>query len=187
MRGVKSDDLLAIVDFLYCGEANVYQENLDSFLAIVSELQLKGLMAKADTEEVIKEEPFKITQTALKKVKQTHKKVSNVLNPVAKFDEQIASNVLDTVGGEGALNNGDLQEIDQKCISMMEATTRRSVRGQLLYRCKVCGKEEINGGMKSHIESNHLEGIFIPCNFCEKTFRSRNSLSKHINDKHTQR
>merc|ERR1712212_265614 len=43
MRGVKSDDLLAKVDFLYRGEANVFQENLDSFLAIAEELQLKRL------------------------------------------------------------------------------------------------------------------------------------------------
>ena len=28
MRGVKSEDLVAIVDFLYFGEANVYQENI---------------------------------------------------------------------------------------------------------------------------------------------------------------
>ena len=46
MRGMKSDVLLAIVDFLYRGEANVYQENLESFLAIAEELQLKGLMGK---------------------------------------------------------------------------------------------------------------------------------------------
>ena len=32
MRGVKSEDLVAIVDFLYYGEANIYQENLDKFL-----------------------------------------------------------------------------------------------------------------------------------------------------------
>ena len=42
MRGVKSKDLVAIIDFLYCGEANVYQENMDSFLAIAGELKLKG-------------------------------------------------------------------------------------------------------------------------------------------------
>ena len=46
MRGMKSDDLLAIVDFLYCGEANIYHENLDSFLAIAEELQLKGFTGK---------------------------------------------------------------------------------------------------------------------------------------------
>ena len=41
MKGIKSEDLLAIVDFLYFGEANIYQENLDSFLAIAEELQPK--------------------------------------------------------------------------------------------------------------------------------------------------
>ena len=46
MRGLKSEDLCAIIDFLYCGEANVFQENLDSFLAIAEELQLKGLTKK---------------------------------------------------------------------------------------------------------------------------------------------
>ena len=40
MRGIKSENLLAIVDFLYCGEANVCQENLDSFLAVAEELNL---------------------------------------------------------------------------------------------------------------------------------------------------
>ena len=48
MRGLKSEDLMAIVDFLYCGQANICQENLDSFLAIAEELQLKGLVGKMD-------------------------------------------------------------------------------------------------------------------------------------------
>ena len=56
MRGFKSEDLVAILDFLYFGEANVYQENLDSFLAIAEELQLKGLMGKSEN----KPEDFEI-------------------------------------------------------------------------------------------------------------------------------
>ena len=51
MRGVKSDDLLAIVNFLYFGEANVRQENLDSFFAIAEELQLKGLIGTVHSDE----------------------------------------------------------------------------------------------------------------------------------------
>merc|ERR1719341_524392 len=50
MRGLKSEDLSAILDFLYCGEANVFQENLDSFLAIAEELKLKGLMGQGETD-----------------------------------------------------------------------------------------------------------------------------------------
>ena len=50
MRGVKSENLLAMLDFFYCGEANVFQDNLDSFLALADELQLKGL-TKDQSEE----------------------------------------------------------------------------------------------------------------------------------------
>ena len=35
MRALKSEDLIAIMDFLYFGEANVFQDNLDSFLALL--------------------------------------------------------------------------------------------------------------------------------------------------------
>ena len=51
MRGLKSENLFAILDFLYFGEASVYQENLDSFLAIAEELQLKGLVGNVRHEE----------------------------------------------------------------------------------------------------------------------------------------
>ena len=43
MRGMKLEDFVAIVDFLYYGEANIYKENFDTFLNIAEELQLKGL------------------------------------------------------------------------------------------------------------------------------------------------
>ena len=59
MRGMKSDELSAIVDFLYFGEANIQQEKLDSFLAIAEELQLKGLMGRDDQSEVLQKEIHK--------------------------------------------------------------------------------------------------------------------------------
>ena len=43
MRCWKSEDLVAILDFLYFGEANIFQDDLDTFLSIAKELDLKGL------------------------------------------------------------------------------------------------------------------------------------------------
>ena len=43
MRGLKADELVAMIDFLYYGEANMDQESLDVFLALAEELKLKGL------------------------------------------------------------------------------------------------------------------------------------------------
>ena len=43
MRGVKSEILLEIINFLYNGEASILQENLMTFLSICDELKVKGL------------------------------------------------------------------------------------------------------------------------------------------------
>merc|ERR1711936_1052034 len=51
MRGVKSENLTAMVDFFYHGEANVFQEYLDSFLNLAEELQLKGLRGNQTEKE----------------------------------------------------------------------------------------------------------------------------------------
>ena len=51
------------VDFLYCGEANVPQENLDSFLALAEELKLKGLMGTNPEAEIQKPLKSKLHQT----------------------------------------------------------------------------------------------------------------------------
>ena len=50
MRGVKSEDLLPMVDFLYHGEANIFQDNLESFLALAEDLQMKGMAKTKDFE-----------------------------------------------------------------------------------------------------------------------------------------
>ena len=67
MRGMKSEDLVAIIDFLYLGEANVHQDNLDSFLSVANELKLKGLTEELENptynenENNLKDEPLFIS------------------------------------------------------------------------------------------------------------------------------
>ena len=58
MRGLKWENLSAIVDFLYFGESNVFQENLDSFLALAEELKLKGLTVGTGNSDESKEQPI---------------------------------------------------------------------------------------------------------------------------------
>ena len=43
MRRLKPEDLEALVDFIYFGEATVLQENLEAFVSVATELNLKGL------------------------------------------------------------------------------------------------------------------------------------------------
>ena len=66
-----------------------------------------------------------------------------------------------------------LEELDAKVKSMMEKSENRNQRNAGADRCKVCGKEGHATAIKDHIEANHIEGIIIPCNLCDKTFRSK--------------
>ena len=41
-------NLEAILDFLYFGEANVFQDHLDSFLTLAEDLKVKGLQGRSE-------------------------------------------------------------------------------------------------------------------------------------------
>ena len=43
LKGIKYEDVLAILNFMYNGEVNIAQDGLNSFLAVGEELQVKGL------------------------------------------------------------------------------------------------------------------------------------------------
>ena len=47
------------MSLLYCGEANVCQDNLEGFLAIAEELQLQGLTGQAKNDVDVGEETMK--------------------------------------------------------------------------------------------------------------------------------
>ena len=48
MRDVDFQDLVAIVDFLYSGEANILQDNVDSFMALAEDLKLEGIFGETE-------------------------------------------------------------------------------------------------------------------------------------------
>ena len=84
------------------------------------------------------------------------------------------------------------QALDAKVKSMMEkglkmipgGTSNGKPRQTMSTICKVCGKEGLSHHIRDHIEANHLEGVFIPCELCHDTFASRNALTKHTNKCH---
>ena len=177
LKGVKHEILLAVVDILYFGEANVFQDNLDSFLIIAEELQLKGLMGKTDerVDDAEKYPPSQKLHTVNAEAK-THK---------TNFKKETSNNKIVTAEDSSAVAipssySGDVDQLEEMVKSMMEKSENNYPNQNIKAdRCKVCGKEGKGNAIKDHIEANHIEGIVLPCNFCEKTFRSRNALRHH--------
>jgi len=195
MRGVKSEDLMAMVDFLYFGEANVCKENLEHFLELAAELSIKGLTKESSIEEdvpspvkmIYKEQPETVPE-------KSNEEVSDDLQNETLHEEkysggEIANNsveVKNEASVEKVLFSGGIYELDEKVKSLMGKSQNMVSYGKSMSFasvCNVCHKEGQNAQIRNHIEVNHLEGVSLPCNYCDKTFRSRLAGSKH-NTKH---
>ena len=170
MKGVKFEDLCAIVDFLYLGEANVFQENLDSFLGIAEDLKLKGLAGKTENlynkTDINSIDPVPLPAYPIpiynKKKKTREGNLSN-------FNDQTTSVQL-PIEGKIALPDfsGNLKELDEKVKSLMDYSENLAPSGPTGSKakiCKVCGKEGAGIAIRDHIEANHLEGLSFGFDF----------------------
>ena len=179
MRGLKYEDLVAVVDFLYLGEANVFQEHLDSFLTIANELQLKGLMR----EEINHQQEFD-AQPSPVKTESVSMKTPRIQKSSKK--EELSNDTFD-VKTLATTNDaiGYLHELDEKVKSMMEKSQnvisygKDNQQKRIADRCKVCGKEGHTVNIREHVEVKHLDNVAIPCNLCGQTFRSRRIMKSH--------
>jgi len=186
---------VAIVDFLYYGEANVYEENIDALLAIAEELSLKGLSGNSRTEEIEKTPPIK-PETSKRKSASKNSKTKAETSRLYKEESPYGDNTAPTEQTVAAavlpnyvfsmVDTSDMKELDERINSMMRKSDNLCRGGSRKADiCTVCGKEGQGRDIKDHIEANHIEGLSIPCNYCEKTCRSRASFRAHNKRFHT--
>ena len=179
MKGTNSEDLMAIVDFVYFGEANIFHENLETFLALAEDLKLRGLEGKPENEtnEIIN--PFAEEK---QKTKQVYKKIE-IESTKLETKKTNSSNMQVALIKETVTPN--LEDLDERIKSMM---TRSNVnldsQGQKATVCTICGKEGQKKVISNHIESNHITGVSHICDHCGHITSTRAALVKHIKSKH---
>jgi len=182
MKGVKMSDLVSILDFIYHGERNVHQEDLDVFLATAKEMKLKGLTEESDSIKYINTERPELAKDVVNTpINDREGYMNNYTDNVVeeKFDN--ALNVIDTVD-ESLLDNSFNYETtfnDETMQEMMVSTEEG-------LQCKTCGKlSKTKQNLRKHIET-HMPSASHPCTYCGKIYRSTNSLQSHKSRQHGQ-
>ena len=167
LSGVSSGDLNNILDFIYNGEIQVYQDHLDQFLDIAQRFQLEGLIQGRD-EHSSETEKFKEEAFLIPKDDETAALHEPVNKTIKNQNERIIS--LQSFEFE------NIEELDYKIEEMIEKLPDRT------FQCKTCGKvypSKNRTHLFHHVET-HIDGLSFPCQHCDKSFRSRNSLRTHI-------
>ena len=178
MRGVKSNVLMTIMDFLYYGEANVSQGDLDSFLALAEEFKLRGLTGESKEEQQKETEnsnKYSLTGEFGKQPVHQNEQPIPKSNHEIQYDDDKNEKTVSL-----ANTSVELRDLDEQIRSMITKSdiSHGSGKGPLAT-CNVCGKEGYYRHMRSHVEANHITGVSHSCDICGKISRSRNALRVH--------
>merc|ERR1712179_883309 len=170
LKGISSNNLAPLIDFIYNGKALIAHEELNVFLETGKELQVKGL--KGELREVV-ENTYE-AETHSQEYYETYDDYANEKVPlglvedkkdiVAKMDVEILqiTNELSFQISEMIEKNGDM------------------------WTCKICGKTKSHkGDLQKHAET-HIKGMSHPCHMCSKTFTNRRNLRDHISGTHSE-
>ena len=184
MRGVKAEELLAMLDFLYFGEASVNQESLEVFLGLAEELELKGLTNTSWSNNQDYETKPPPTENNFEQKIHEVESFSYVRRPLVECNRNT-----ETKSSSVAMVSVDTHPLDEQVKSMMRDTGNKMTYGnksRKLFACNVCEKEGDYTNTKTHIEAKHIaSNITYTCDICGKSSRSRDGLRQHKSKEHS--
>ena len=160
LNGIMSKELGQILDYIYEGEVQLFQGELDHFLSVAEKLKFDGLTgSEMEPEQTYEAENIAedVENTNTQKANKTESKVWNE----GKYEKTVA-----------VANSTPLGETKQLVDQMI-------VKDGDSWSCKTCNKtSKSNCHIRKHAEI-HIEGLSFPCQICGKIFSTRNALSCH--------
>ena len=178
LSGFKSSDLLLIMDYIYQGEVQILQSDLDGFLDVAQRLRIEGLIGKGEEDNTYSHDDdrkdFMDSTYGEKQDEEfTDLSVTSNSKPVIAAKKSI-SRAERTVSVVSNSTNFDAK-------AAVDDLVEKTDDG---WRCKACGKtSKKTSDIRRHSEM-HIEGLSFDCQLCDKTFRSRQILADHKKNNH---
>ena len=198
LKGVKYNELLSILNFMYLGEVNVSQEDLNSFLAVAEELKVKGLTQNGKggepTKPAEKKPPERVAAPAVRRppapprpVQEEEPEIEEVTPVVAAVKSEpavVASQAEYQQTGAVAVPEESYDENYEygyegyDVVDAIESKMWKNSEG--VWECRECGySSKYITHMRNHIEAKHVQTPGYYCLTCSLLFRTKNSLNVH--------
>ena len=170
MNGIKSQELNQIMDYIYEGEVQIFQDNLENFLDIAQKLKIDGLTGGETKQEDFEGEEKSAYESEHLSKAEDYETSFELMAEVKEYQPRPGKTTKRSVS---LLNSDVIKTVDELIMKDGE-----------LWKCKSCGKAAIsNSNIRKHVEI-HIDGLSFPCQQCKRTFRSRNLLSHHKQKEH---
>ena len=170
LNGFSSKELNLMIEYIYNGEVQIYQNDLDQFLETAQKLKIEGLIGGSD-ENIEENVPYKEEfEEAIMEKEPTQETIEHPKKPRQNLKRTNTENTTTVVSQSSEI-------VDVK--SAVDELVEKTGEG---YKCKACGKissSKTSSDIRRHAEI-HIEGLAFDCQLCGQTFRCRNNLKSHI-------
>ena len=157
LSGINSTNLQLIIDYIYEGEVQLFQEQLDSFLDAAQKLQIAGLLTNQKDE--IENDDFLTSKSEFNSsevVDVDEEKIE--ISGISSQEKKLRNKTVAAVSGH------DQNEVNRKINEIL-------VKEEDYYRCTACDKMSKDvRNIKRHVEI-HIDGLSYECQVCNNTFR----------------
>ena len=178
LNGVDCKVLNHILDYIYEGEVQLYQEDLDSFLDVAQKLKIHGLIEGQEEKESSIQDNVKEQDENVEELEDTHSSYTKDIELSPKIEMKNKDRRVDRTVSVVAQQGSNVYEEAKRVVAQLVMKVGDS------WVCKTCEKTtKSSGDIKKHAEI-HVEGLSFPCQLCGDSFRSRILLKHHKMRKH---
>lgn len=183
LRGILSDDLNSILQFMYLGEASLKNERMTEFLNVAMNLQVKDLCNRGQEREHVTVVPDKVEEP--------------LDNSNSDINGDVNIEMVDNDCNDQLLKIEDMQ--DQTTFKYQNLKTdhfliddKEKVRSKdyhiVMYhdkfKCPMCDSLFTQkSAVLGHIKAKH-EGVRWPCDRCDYVATQKAGLKRHVLSKH---
>ena len=183
MKGIKHKQLKALLQFMYCGEARIFDDQIDEFIAMAQDLKVKELSSKValDTPDDIADNIEVVDPLSNSPVDEDQSEVLADSKLCKTSDESVLKRSVVHENQEKVLDSDEYYSKEHKTsLTSTEETPKTeitSVNG--LFNCNLCHTVlSSRGCLKMHMQSIH-EGIRYPCDQCDYKASKLGNLRRH--------
>ena len=170
LSGVDSTNLGYILDYIYQGEVQLFQDHLNPFMEVAQKLKIEGLLSKHEEEE----SPLEFDNTG------SNESFNDPFKPVKSFDAQSPEPLIK----EKKKNVRLTDPIKTVAVAAGNVDVKETIKEMYhkendMFVCKPCGKVfKESKHILQHVDT-HIDGLCYDCSQCDKSFRSANALYIH--------
>merc|ERR1712013_577252 len=203
LKGVSYRDMEAVLNFMYHGEVNIAQNDLNSFLQVAEDLKVKGL-TQQEYHKKTAQDIRKLPNVGPEIVDDDRVPNPSILSSAETKDDDETKEILPIVKTEPDETKPNILGMYEDVSHMMTMETEEyeghygdreydsatlpgqdtTVQDPNKLQCDICFKLIHKNTINRHKRNAHGNCTPVQCNLCEKIFKNDTSFKGHLRQSH---